>query len=257
MDAMTIKLISWNVNGLRAAIKSGLSGFIQKESPDIMAMQEVKISEGQVPLELSSGGYTAYLNPAEKKGYSGTLTLSKIDPISLIRGIGNPEFDTEGRIMGLELDNFYFLNVYFPNSQRGLTRLDYKLAFNSEFHRFCNKLREKKPVVITGDFNVAHREIDIANPRSNEHNAGFTKEERDWMTEFLEDGYVDTFRMFNGDPGHYSWWSYMHNARSRNIGWRIDYFVVSADMKSRVKDAGIMEEVTGSDYAPVYLVLDY
>ncbi len=254
---MAIKLISWNVNGLRAAMKSGLPDFIRKESPDIMAMQEVKISQEQIPAELWSGGYTAYINTAERKGYSGTLTLSKLNPAIPIRGIGNPEFDNEGRIMGLELENFYFLNVYFPNSQRGLTRLDYKLAFNTEFHRFCNRLREKKPVIITGDFNVAHREIDIANPKSNEHNAGFTKEEREWMTEFLDDGYIDTFRMFNSQPGHYSWWSYMHDARSRNIGWRIDYFVVSADIKSRVKDAGIMEDVKGSDHAPVYLVLDY
>lgn len=253
---VSIKIISWNVNGIRAAVRNGLGEFIRKESPHIMAMQEVKISDGQIPVEISSLGYDVFLNPAQKKGYSGTITMSRIPVESVTMGIGDAEFDREGRVITTEFREFLLVNVYFPNSQRGLTRLDYKLSFNRKLHAYCNELRKRKPLVITGDFNVAHREIDIANPKGNERNAGFTIEERDWMTEFLSDGYVDTFRIFSKEPGHYSWWSYMHNAREKNIGWRIDYFVVSSDIMEKVLSSTILEEVTGSDHAPVELLLD-
>lgn len=254
---MAIKIISWNVNGLRSAVKNGLADFLKDESPDLVALQEVKISDSQIPLEIKSLPYNVYLNSAEKKGYSGTITMSRLPVIAVQKGIGNDLYDREGRVIITELKDFFFLNIYFPNSQHGLTRLDYKLSFNEEIHRFCNELRKKKPLVLTGDFNVAHRVIDIANPKGNERNAGFTKEERNWMTEFLSDGYVDTFRMFNNEPGHYTWWSYMHNARSRNIGWRIDYFIVTSDIADRVKSSRILDKVTGSDHAPVEILLDY
>ena len=254
---MSIKIVSWNVNGLRAAVRNGLAEFIGKESPDIMAMQEVKISDGEIPVDISSLGYDIFLNPAQKKGYSGTITMSRIPVEHVEYGLGQPEFDSEGRVITAEFQSFYLINVYFPNSQRGLARLEYKLSFNTRLHAYCNSLRKRKPLVITGDFNVAHREIDIANPRGNERNAGFTIEERNWMSEFLNDGYVDTFRLFNNEPGHYSWWSYMHNAREKNIGWRIDYFVVTSDIKDRVIASTILEGVTGSDHAPVELLLDF
>ena len=251
-----MKLISWNVNGLRAAIKNGFVPFVKSASPDILAIQETKISEDQVPPDLGDLGYSIYVNSAVKKGYSGTMVFSRVPVISTLRGIGDPAYDSEGRVLGLELEDFYFLNIYFPNSQHGLLRLDYKLSFNSAFHRFCNSLQEEKPVLITGDFNVAHKEIDIANPKGNERNAGFTIEERNWMSEFLNDGYVDTFRMFNSEAGQYSWWSYMYNARAKNIGWRIDYFIASESLKHSVKDSSILKDIMGSDHAPVQVILE-
>ncbi len=250
------KIISWNVNGIRAALKNGLIDFVTREDADILAFQEIKNHDFQMPMELSEMGYTAFANPAEKKGYSGTLILTKKKPLSHFTGLGEFGDDTEGRVLGVEYEGFWFVNIYFPNSQRELTRLDYKIEFNNRVLKLLEKLRETKPVVVCGDMNVAHTEIDIARPKDNEHNAGFTKEERQWFSEFLEHGYVDTLRMFNKEPGQYTWWSYRFNARSRNIGWRIDYFVVSSEIKNNVVSSDILQEVTGSDHAPIRLVIE-
>lgn len=252
---MAFKLISWNVNGIRAAMANGLLEFILKEDADIYAFQEVKNHEFQMPMELSGKGYAEYANPAERKGYSGTLILTKLKPLSHFTGFGEAGDETEGRILGIELQDFWFINIYFPNSRRELARLDYKLEFNSKVLDMLENLRKSKPVVVCGDMNVAHREIDIARPKDNEHNAGFTKEERDWFSGFLEHGYVDTFRIFNSEPGQYTWWSYRFNARARNIGWRIDYFVVSSEIRERIVSSDILQQVTGSDHAPIRLVI--
>lgn len=248
-------MISWNVNGIRAAIRNGLLDFVMKEDADIFAFQEIKNNEFQIPMELAEKGYSAFSNPAEKKGYSGTLILTRLKPLSHFTGFGEPGDETEGRILAIELEDFWLLNIYFPNSQRELTRLSYKIEFNGKVLRLLEKLRKTKPVVVCGDMNVAHTEIDIARPKDNERNAGFTMEERQWFTEFLDHGYVDTFRLFNNEPGQYSWWSYRFNARSRNIGWRIDYFVVSSEIKDRVVSSDILQEVTGSDHAPIRLII--
>lgn len=252
---MKLKLVSWNVNGIRAAVRNGLLDFIEKEGADIYAFQEIKADEFQLPLELAKDGYKMFINPAERKGYSGTMVLSRIGAVSSFTGFPSDNED-EGRILGLEFEKFWLLNIYFPNSQRGLTRLDYKLEFNNRILPFLRKLRKSKSLVICGDFNVAHEDIDIARPEDNRKNAGFTREEREWMSEFLNDGYVDTFRMFNREPDNYTWWTYRFNARSRNIGWRIDYFVVSEDMKERVVSSEILSDVMGSDHAPIRIVID-
>lgn len=253
---LTIRLVSWNVNGVRAAVRNGLLDFISKEKAEIYAFQEIKADEFQLPLDLLNEGYAVYINPAEKKGYSGTMILSKIKPISTFKGFNSKHEEREGRILGLEFEKFWFLNIYFPNSQRELTRLEFKLDFNRKLHSLVNELRKSKSVIFCGDMNVAHKEIDIARPDDNHKNAGFTDEERAWMSELLEDGYVDTFRMFDSEPGKYSWWTYRFNARARNVGWRIDYFIVSHDLKENVKDARILGEVTGSDHAPVTLTVE-
>lgn len=252
-----MKLISWNVNGIRAAVRNGLLDFISSEKADIFAFQEIKADDFQLPLELLQEGYEVYLNPAERKGYSGTLILSKKKPTSKFTGFNSMHPENEGRIQGLEFDNFWFLNIYFPNSQRELTRLDFKLDFNKKLHELVNNLRKTKPVIFCGDLNVAHREIDIARPDDNHKNAGFTDEERAWMTSLLDDGYVDTFRLKNSEPGNYSWWTYRFNARSRNVGWRIDYFIVTDDIKEKVKEASILGDVMGSDHAPVTLTVEF
>lgn len=254
---LTLKLISWNVNGIRAAIKNGLLDFISREMADVYAFQEIKADDFQLPLELAQEGYEVYINPAEKKGYSGTMVLSRVKPVSTFTGFNSKHTENEGRIIGLEFEKFWFLNIYFPNSQRELTRLDFKLDFDRKLHELVNELRNTKPVVFCGDLNVAHEEIDIARPDDNHRNAGFTDEERAWMTGLLADGYIDTFRMFNSDPGNYSWWTYRFNARGRNIGWRIDYFIVSDDMRKNVRDARILGDVTGSDHAPVTLTVEF
>ncbi|BAB59187.1 exodeoxyribonuclease [Thermoplasma volcanium GSS1] len=248
----TKKFLSWNVNGLRAVIKSGGLDLIRNGDYFAIAMQETKVDVKSVPEEMYHLGYHVYNNPAKRKGYSGTMTLSREKPIDVSYGFESEE----GRILNLEFDNFYFINAYFPNSQHGLTRLDLKLDFDKKFLGYANDLRKKKPLIICGDFNVAHEEIDIARPKDNEHNAGFTIEERTWMSQFLSSGYVDTFRLFTTDGGHYSWWSYRFNAREKNIGWRIDYFVVSDDIKDKVKASRILENVKGSDHAPVELEID-
>lgn len=252
---LPIKIISWNVNGIRAALRNGLLDFIINEDADIYAFQEVKNHDFQMPMELSAKGYSAFANPAERKGYSGTLIMTRLTPLSHFTGFGESGDETEGRVLGIELEDFWFLDIYFPNSQRELARLGYKLEFNNKVMQLLENLRKSKPVVVCGDMNVAHREIDIARPKENQHNAGFTMEERQWFTEFLDHGYVDTFRLFNSEPGQYTWWSYRFNARAKNIGWRIDYFIVSSDMKERVASSDILQEVTGSDHAPIRLVI--
>lgn len=252
---MDLSLISWNVNGVRAAVKNGFLSFVNSQQFDIMALQEIKAEAHQIPEEFHHLGYKLFIYPAERKGYSGTMVLSKKDPISVAKGIGKNEYDSEGRVITLEFEKFYFINAYFPNSQHGLARLDYKIDFDNAFFEYCEMLREKKPLVICGDFNVAHQEIDIARPKDNENNAGFTKQEREWMTEFLSRGYIDTYRKFNSEGGHYSWWSYRFNAREKNIGWRIDYFVTTNEFNEKVLNSEILEEVRGSDHAPVKLSL--
>jgi exodeoxyribonuclease-3 len=245
--------LSWNVNGLRSALSKGLLYVVRSADYDAVLLQEIKADT--VPLELSTLGYECFIYPASRRGYSGTLSLVKLKPLSVSMGIGVREFDEEGRVITLEYPEFYLVNAYFPNAQRGLTRLEYKLRFNSKFEEYAQSLRKRKPLVICGDFNVAHTELDIARPKDNVHNAGFTKEERDWMTRFLSLGYLDTFRLFVKEGGHYTWWTYRFNAREKNIGWRIDYFVVSEELRSRVVNAGILGSLRGSDHAPVFLEL--
>ncbi len=248
------RLVSWNVNGLRAVDKKGFLDIVNELDADILALQEIKAHPGQLPAHLLEiPGYRAYWNPADKKGYAGVCIYSRIEPLSVRTGIGQVDHDGEGRVLTLEFDDFFLANVYFPNAQHGLTRLDYKLAFNQALLSFLSGLREQKSVVVCGDFNVAHKAIDLANPKANEKNPGFTAEERAWMDSFIETGFVDTFRLFHQEPGQYSWWSYRFNARARNIGWRIDYFCVDAGSTERVKDAAILQEVMGSDHCPVRL----
>lgn len=248
-----MKLVSWNVNGARSALKKGLLSFVNSEKYDVILLQEIKSDNLDFGF---SNKYKIYVFPAKRKGYAGTATLTKIEPKSVTYGIGIEKFDSEGRTIITEFDDFYVINCYFPNAQHGLPRLGYKLEFNKEFENLVEKLRKKKPIIIGGDFNVAHEEIDIARPKDNVNNPGFTQAERDWMTHFLSLGYIDTFRMFVKEGGHYSWWSYRFNARAKNIGWRIDYFVVSKELEKRVKKADILKDVYGSDHAPVYLEIE-
>jgi len=248
---MSIEIISFNVNGIRASIKKGLLEWIKERKPDILCIQETKAQPDQISLAIDLTDYHAYWNSAEKKGYSGVLTLTKIKPKKVLIKTGKKVLDSEGRFLLLEYENFFLINLYFPNSQRQLKRLDYKLLFNREILSYSEKLKQRKPVILTGDFNVAHKEIDLKNPKTNKKNAGFSSEERAFFTEFLESGYLDTFRMFNLEPDNYSWWTYRNNARERNIGWRIDYFVVSKDLKDQIKNAFILTDVMGSDHAPV------
>ena len=254
---MELLLISWNVNGIRACVRNGFLDFLEKYKPDILALQEIKATEDNVPMEVRYYlGYHKYWNPAKRKGYAGTALFTKIKPLDVKFGIGEDKFDSEGRVITAEYEKFYLVNAYFPNSQHGLTRLDFKLEFDKLIHSYLNELRRKKPVILCGDFNVAHKEIDLANPKQNEKNAGFTPQERAWMDEFLGDGYIDTFRMFTKEGGHYTWWTYRFKARERNIGWRVDYFVVSEELKDKVKKSWIMSNVYGSDHAPIAMILD-
>lgn len=249
-----MKLISWNVNGLRACMQKGFLEFLEQADADVFCLQETKLSEGQLELELP--GYHQYWNYAEKKGYSGTALFSKEDPLSVTYGIGVEEHDHEGRVITAEFADFYVVTVYVPNSQRELTRLAYRQQWEEAFLSYIQSLEEKKPVIFCGDLNVAHREIDLKNPSSNRHNAGFTDEERACFTKVLESGYVDTFRYFYPElTGVYSWWSYMFQARAKNAGWRIDYFVASERLKERLKDAKIHTQILGSDHCPVELEL--
>ena len=249
-----MKLISWNVNGLRAVMKKNFFEFVKEEDPDILCLQETKMQEGQASVELD--GYHQYWCSAEKKGYSGTLTLTKQEPLDVRRGMGIEEHDHEGRIVTLEFPDFYSVNVYVPNSQNELARLDYRMKWEDDFRVFIKDLERTKPVVICGDMNVAHKEIDIKNPKTNRRNAGFTDEERSKMTELQNAGLIDTFRYFHPDETDmYSWWSYRFHAREKNAGWRIDYFLVSASMEGRLKAASILTDVMGSDHCPVLLEL--
>ena len=249
-----MKFISWNVNGLRACMGKGFMDFFKEIDADIFCLQETKLSEGQI--ELDTPGYHQYWNYAEKKGYSGTAVFTKKEPISVTYGIGIEEHDQEGRVITAEFDDFYFVDVYVPNSQRELTRLDYRMVWEDAFLSYVKKLDEKKPVIYCGDLNVAHKEIDLKNPKSNHMNAGFTDQERECFTKVTESGFIDSFRYFYPDEkDKYSWWSYMFKAREKNAGWRIDYFVVSEKIKDRMVDAKIHADILGSDHCPVELDL--
>lgn len=247
-----MKFISWNVNGLRAVIGKGFFDYFDSEDADIFCLQEIKLSEGQ--LEVEKEGYNIYWNYAEKKGYSGTAIFSKKKPINVTYGIGIEEHDHEGRVITLEFEDYYFITCYTPNSQNELARLDYRMVWEDDFRNYLLKLNEKKGVILCGDLNVAHNEIDLKNPKTNRKNAGFTDEERQKMTELLSSGFVDSFRYFYPDMTDiYSWWSYRFKAREKNAGWRIDYFIVSEDIKDRMKDAKIHTGVMGSDHCPIEL----
>ena len=245
-----MKLVSWNVNGLRACMQKGFLDVFKQIDADIFCLQETKLQAGQLDLELE--GYHQYWNYAVKKGYSGTAVFSKVEPLSVSYGIGIEEHDQEGRVITCEFADFYFVAVYTPNSQDGLKRLDYRMRWEDDFRAYLKGLETKKPVIVTGDMNVAHQEIDLKNPKTNRKNAGFTDEEREKFTELLNAGFIDTFRYFYPErEGAYSWWSYRFKAREKNAGWRIDYFCVSEGLKDKLKDAEILTDVTGSDHCPV------
>ena len=250
-----MRLISWNVNGLRAVMGKNFMEFFNDIDADIFCLQETKLQEGQIDMDLP--GYYQYWNYADKKGYSGTAIFTKKEPVSVSYGIDIDEHDHEGRVITLEFEDFYMVTVYAPNSQDELKRLDYRMKWEDDFRAYLTALNTKKPVIVTGDMNVAHKEIDLKNPKTNRRNAGFTDEERGKMTELLEGGFIDTFRYFYPDiEGKYSWWSYRFKAREKNAGWRIDYFLASRDMESRLKGAKIHTEVFGSDHCPVELEID-
>ncbi len=250
-----MKLISWNVNGLRACIGKGFSEYFDKEDADIFCLQETKISEGQI--EFEKEGYYSYWNYAEKKGYSGTAVFSKIKPLKVTYGMGIDEHDHEGRVITLEFEDFFFVTVYTPNSKRELERLSYRQVWEDDFRNYLMGLDKVKPVIVTGDMNVAHKEIDLKNPKTNHRSAGFTDEEREKMTALLDAGFIDTFRFFYPDKTDaYSWWSYMFHAREKNVGWRIDYFLCSERLKEKLTDAGIHADIQGSDHCPVELDIE-
>lgn len=249
------KMISWNVNGLRACVGKGFLDFFKEADADIFCLQETKLQAGQIALDLP--GYHQYWNYAERKGYSGTAIFTKEEPLSVTYGIGIEEHDHEGRVITLEFADYYFITVYTPNSKDGLARLPYRMIWEADFLTYLQKLEEKKPVIFCGDLNVAHKEIDLKNPKSNHKNPGFTDEERGRFTALMEAGFIDTFRHFYPDLENvYSWWSYRFSARSKNIGWRIDYFVTSGALRNRLKDAFIYQDVLGSDHCPVGLLLE-
>lgn len=249
------KLISWNVNGLRACMQKGFADFFKSADADIFCLQETKLQEGQIDLELS--GYHQYWNYAEKKGYSGTAIFTKEEPISVSYGIGIEEHDHEGRVITLEFQNFYMITVYTPNSQDELKRLTYRMKWEDDFLAYLKKLEENKPVIVCGDMNVAHKEIDLKNPKTNRKNAGFTDEERNKFSSLLESGFTDTFRYFYPDlESAYSWWSYRFKAREKNAGWRIDYFLTSKSLNDSLKDALIYKDIFGSDHCPVGLIIE-
>ena len=250
-----MKLLSWNVNGLRAVMNKGFKEFFKEINADILALQETKLQEGQI--EFNPEGYYTYWNSAVKKGYSGTVVFTKKEPKKVTYGIGIEKHDQEGRVITLEFEKFYFVDCYTPNSQRELTRLDYRMEWEKNFREYLKELNKTKPVILCGDLNVAHNEIDLKNPKSNRHNAGFTDEERSQMTELLNAGFTDSFRyLYPEKEGIYSWWSYMFHAREKNAGWRIDYFIVSNDIKEKIKDSIIHTEIMGSDHCPVELDIE-
>ena len=257
----TTTLLSWNVNGIRAAVRNGFVSVLKETKPDVLGVQEVKIdSVTKSKTQFDFAGYDEHWNPAHRPGYSGTATLvaSKIPkPVSSWSGIGIERFDTEGRVQTIEFDRFFFVNCYFPNAAEELRRLDYKLAFNGALLKHLQKLERTKPVVVCGDFNVAHREIDLKNPKSNVENAGFTPQERAWMDKFIKAGFVDTFRHLHPATIQYSWWTYRFKARERNVGWRIDYFLVSGILAKRVTKAFILDQIIGSDHCPVGIEMTF
>ena len=249
------KLISWNVNGLRACMDKGFMDFFDKIDADVFCLQEIKLQEGQI--EWQKEGYFDYWNYAQKKGYSGTAIFTKEEPLSVSYGLGIEEHDKEGRVITLEFPEYYVITVYTPNSQNELARLPYRMKWEDDFRAYLLKLREKKPVIVCGDMNVAHKEIDLKNPKTNHHNAGFTDEERAAFSRVLDSGMIDTYRYFYPDKTDiYSWWSYRFQARAKNAGWRIDYFVTSDSIKENIKEAKIRSDIFGSDHCPVVLEID-
>ncbi len=249
-----MKLISWNVNGIRACLNKGFSEFFKEADADIFCLQETKCQPEQIELEFE--GYTSYWNSAEKKGYSGTAIFTKKKPIKVTYGIGIEEHDKEGRIITLEFENFYLVTNYTPNAKRELERLDYRMVWEDEIRKYLLELNKKKPVIMCGDLNVAHEEIDLKNPKTNKGNAGFTDEERGKMTELLNSGFIDSYRYLYPEKVEYSWWSYMGHAREKNVGWRIDYFIVSNDIKEKIKNATIYTKILGSDHCPIGLEIE-
>ncbi len=248
------KLISWNVNGIRACVKKGFLDYFNEIDADIFCIQETKLQEGQIDLELD--GYYQYWNYAEKKGYSGTALFTKEKPINVLYGLGLEEHDNEGRVITAEFDEYYVVNVYTPNSKEKLARIDYRMQWEDAFREFLKNLEKNKPVIVCGDLNVAHNEIDLKNPKSNRKNAGFSDEEREKFNLLLDSGFIDTFRYFYPNlEGVYSWWSYRFNARKNNAGWRIDYFLVSASLEDKLVDAKIHTEILGSDHCPVEVTI--
>lgn len=249
------KMISWNVNGIRAIMGKGFMDFLLKEDADIFCIQETKVQEGQIELPIKD--YHQYWNYAQKKGYSGVAVFTKAKPLNVTYGIGIEEHDNEGRVITLEFEDYYFIGVYTPNSQRGLTRLEYRMKWEDDFLAYLKSLEKHKPVIVCGDLNVAHKEIDLKNPQSNRKNAGFTDEERSKFDNYINSGLVDTFRYLYPDKtGVYTWWSYMFNARQNNAGWRIDYFLISECIKNRLKDSLVYSDVPGSDHCPVGILFD-
>ena len=249
-----MKLISWNVNGIRACSNKGFSKFFKDVDADIFCLQETKCQPEQIDLEFE--GYTSYWNSAERKGYSGTAIFTKKQPVNVTYGIGIEEHDKEGRIITLEFEDFYLVTNYTPNAKRELERLDYRMVWEDEIRKYLLELNTKKPVIMCGDLNVAQEEIDLKNPKTNKGNAGFTNEERGKMTELLNAGFIDSYRYLYPEKIEYSWWSYMGHAREKNVGWRIDYFIVSNDFKEKIKDATIYTEILGSDHCPVGLEIE-
>lgn len=250
-----MKFISWNVNGLRACIGKGFQDFFDASEADFFCLQETKLSAGQLSLPLP--GYHCYWNYAEKKGYSGTAIFAREEPMSVVYGLGVPELDTEGRLITLEYPNFYLVTCYTPNAQRELARIDHRMKWDQAFRDYLTGLDEQKPVIVCGDLNVAHKEIDLKNPASNRGNAGFSDQERESFQETLDRGFTDSFRHLYPDvTGAYSWWSYMFHAREKNVGWRIDYFLVSNRVSAQIQEAAIRSEILGSDHCPVELIID-
>jgi exodeoxyribonuclease-3 len=249
-----MKLISWNVNGLRSVLRKNFLEYLDVEAPEILCLQETKATLDDVE-QLWPNTYTTYWNPAQKKGYSGTTIFTRERPLKVTNGIGIAEHDNEGRVITAEFGDFFLVNVYVPNSKRELTRLPYRQQWDKDFLKYLKRLEKKKPVIVCGDLNVAHTEIDLANPKANVKNHGFTPEERAGFTSFVESGFVDTFREFERGGGHYTWWSPMGGARSRNVGWRLDYFLISAALRQNLKRAFIQKEVMGSDHCPVGIQL--
>ena len=254
----TIRLLSWNVNGIRAVYKKGFLDWFAQESPDILCLQETKANEDQLSTALKDiEGYTSYFSSAERKGYSGVAIYTKKKPASVSNGFGIDQFDNEGRTLIVDYGDFVLFNIYFPNGKSSAERLDYKMRFYDAFLEFIDRMKqENRNVVVCGDVNTAHKEIDLARPKENSKISGFLPEEREWMDKFVGHGYVDTFRMFNDQPGNYSWWDQMTRARDRNVGWRIDYFFVNEDFRSHIKDAFILPDVMGSDHCPVGINVD-
>jgi exodeoxyribonuclease-3 len=249
-----VKLISWNVNGLRAALRKGFLDYLAEEQPDILCLQETRCDPDAIE-QLWPVAYTTYWNVAEKKGYAGTAIFTRTRPLNVTRGINRPEHDREGRVLTAEFPDFFLVNVYTPNAQRDLARLPYRQRWDRAFLKYLKRLETTKPVIFCGDLNVAHTERDLANPKANVRNHGFTVEERAGFSAFIKAGFVDTFREFESSGGHYTWWSLMRNARARNVGWRIDYFLISAALRPRLKNAFIRTEVMGSDHCPVGIEL--